>query len=89
MSRFLCKQFLKNCSRPELVCVDLVIRIRGDRERQRVEDLCFVIFGVLLGNALHSIAIGEQAHLLWSAFKVAVQLTDRRQIGAFALSSCA
>jgi hypothetical protein len=88
MCRLLRKQFFKDYSRPELVCVGLVVGIRRDGERQRVEDPCFVVFRVLLGNASHGIAICVQAHLLWRAFKVPVQLADCRKIGAFALRSC-
>jgi hypothetical protein len=89
MCRLLREQFLENCSGLELVCVGLVAGIRRDRERQRVEDLRFVVFRIFCRNLPHGIAIGEQAHLLWRVFKVAVQLADCLKIGAFAVRLCA
>src|SRR6202142_642847 len=89
MRRLLLEQFFEYRSglEPPSVCF-----VRGNfrsRNRQRVEDLRLMVFGIFRRDFSHGVAIGDQARSLRRALVVAVQLADCREIHSFALRLCA
>src|SRR5208282_6435753 len=88
MGRLLLEQFLENGSRLEPVCVGLIGGVLRHGERERVENLRFVIFRELCRDLSHGIAISKQERLLRRIFEVAVQFADRREISAFSIRLC-
>src|SRR5258708_12005022 len=89
MRRLLLEQFFKNRSCPEPPGVGFVRRILRSSDRQRVEDLRFMVFGIFRGYFPHGLAVGEQARSLRRTLEVAVQVADSLEISPFTLRLCA
>src|ERR1022692_2657054 len=89
MRWLLFKQFLEDRSRLQPPRVGLVCRIFRSRDRQRIEDLCLMVFRIFRSDLLHGVAISDQPCSLRLALVLDVQLADGGKIRPFPLRLCA
>src|SRR5437764_6375311 len=88
MLRLLLEQLLENRSRLEPPRVGLVRGIFRSRDRECIEDLRLVVFRIFCRDLVHGVAISDQARSLQRVLVIAIQLSDGREVRAFALRFC-